>query len=151
MRLVSRTAVIAAALAIGVIAASSAQAGVPVGAGLQAAASVPYSYSHQATTSRWVPPKPNPLIAGLTPWPVSPNPDQQFTPAAVSTAGHLICIPRDRSCQAAATRAVSTAQNEPGFRYDDAAVGASVMVVGLGLLGIAGALAVRRRSRLPHP
>ena len=150
MRLVSRTAVIAAALAIGVIAASSAQAGVPVGAGLQAAASVPYSYSHQATTSRWVPPKPNPLIAGLTPWPVSPNPDQQFTPAAVSTPTHVVCVPRARSCQAAATRVVSTSQNEPGFQYDDAAIGASAMV-GLGLLGIAGALAVRRRSRLPHP
>lgn len=149
MRLVSRTAVIAAALAIGVIAASSAQAGVPVGAGLQAAASVPYSYSHQATTAV-DPPKPNPLIAGLTPRPVSPNPDQQFTPAAVSTPTHVVCVPRARSCQAAATRVVSTAQNEPGFQYDDAAIGASA-IVGLGLLGIAGALAVRRRSRLPHP
>ena len=150
MRLVSRTALIAAALAIGAVASSSAQADTPRGAGHQEAASVPYSYSHQATTSRWVPPKPNPLIAGLTPWPVSPNSDQQFTPAAVSTAGHLICIPRDRSCHPAATRVVSTAQNEPGFEYDDAAIGASVMV-GLGTLGIAGALAIRRRNRLPHP
>jgi len=149
MRLVSRTAVIAAALAIGAVASSSAQADTPRGAGHQEAASVPYSYSHQATTAV-DPPKPNPLIAGLTPRPVSPNPDQQFTPAAVSTAGHLICIPRDRSCHPAATRVVSTAQNEPGFQYDDAAIGASA-IVGLGLLGIAGALAVRRRSRLPHP
>ena len=149
MRLVSRTALIAAALAIGAVASSSAQADIPLGAAHQEAASVPYSYSHRATTAA-VPPKPNPLIAGLTPRPVSPNPDQQFTPAAVSTAGHLICIPRDRSCHPAATRVVSTSQNEPGFQYDDAAIGASAMV-GLGLLGIAGALAVRRRSRLPHP
>ena len=110
---------------------------------------MPYSYSHQATTAV-DPPKPNPLIAGLTPRPVSPNPDQQFTPAAVSTPTHVVCIPRARSCQPAATRVVSTSQNEPGFQYDDAAIGASA-IVGLGLLGIAGALAVRRRSRLPHP
>jgi hypothetical protein len=149
MRLVSRTAVIAAALAIGAIATSSAQADIPLGAAHQEAASVPYSYSHRATTAA-VPPKPNPLIAGLTPWLVSPNPDQQFTPAPASTPTHVVCVPRARSCQPAATRVVSIAQNEPGFQYDDAAIGGSAMV-GLGLLGIAGALVVRRRSRLPHP
>jgi hypothetical protein len=150
MRLVSPTGVIAAALAIGAIATSSAQADVPLRAGHQQATSVPYSYSHQATTPPVVPPTPNPLIAGLTPWPLTPNPDQQSTPAAVSTPRHLICNPRARSCQPATTRVVSTAQNEPGFQYDDAAIGASVMV-GLGTLGIAGALAIRRRNRLPHP
>ena len=150
MRLVSPTGVIAAALAIGAIATSSAQADVPLRAGHQQATSVPYSYSHQATTPSWVPPKPNPLIAGLTPWPVTPNPDQQSTPPAIGTPTHVICSPRARPCHAATTRVVSTAQNEPGFQYDDAAIGASA-IVGLGLLGIAGALAVRRRSRLPHP
>jgi hypothetical protein len=45
--------------------------------------------------------------------------------------------------------ATSTAHSSPGFQYDDAAIGAGVMV-GIGLLGTTGVLAVRRRGQLRH-
>jgi hypothetical protein len=50
---------------------------------------------------------------------------------------------------ATVTPVASTTQGSQRFQYGDAAIGAGVMA-GLVLLAMAGALAVRRHSQLPH-
>lgn len=102
---------------------------------------------------------------------VSPNPDQQLGQATTSSRDGLT-EPRLRAAwlsaafaraaqsyvrsdvtsstpSPSATRA-GTPSGPQGFQFDDAAVGAGV-IVGLTLIGMAGVLTVRRRGQLQHP
>jgi hypothetical protein len=145
MRLPSRSGLIATALAIGAIAAPTAQAGGllsgpgpdPPGAAQQEAQSFLRIYSHPAST--------RPSVA---------TPDQatiardQLGDRQLSAALLRIAQINGRNVAPTATPVATTVSN-PGFQYGDAAVGAGV-IAGLALLGTAGTLAVRRRSQLRH-
>ena len=142
MRLASRSGALATILAIGAIAAPSAQAGLfsagpdPIGAGQQEAQSFLRIYSHPAST---------PAVAA---------PDQatvardQLGDRELSAALLRIAQLNGANIASRATPAASTVN--PEFQYDDAAIGAGVMA-GLILLGTAGTLAVRRRTQPRHP
>jgi hypothetical protein len=146
MRLASRSGLIATTLAIGAIAAPSAQAGLfsngadPKGADQQEAQSFLRIYSHPASTPTVVATHDQATIAR------DQLGDSQLSAALLRQAqlygSHITST---------ATRVVSTA-NPPGFQYGDAAIGAGVMA-GLVLLGMAGTLTVRRRTRTQprHP
>jgi hypothetical protein len=142
MRLVSRGGLIATALAIGAIAAPGAQAGGllsgttpdPPGAAQQEAQSFLRIYSHQAST---------PAVA--TPDKATIARDQ-LGDSQLSAALLRIAQINARNILSTTTMAVRTGD---GFQYDDAAVGAGVMI-GVVLLGTAGAFAVRRRGQLRH-
>jgi hypothetical protein len=72
------------------------------------------------------------------------------TTLVVSTGPRLICTPRSEPpvCRPISTLTGSSASE--GFQFGDAAIGAGVMV-GLTLLGAAGAVMVRPRSELHQP
>jgi hypothetical protein len=149
MRLVTRNGMIATILAVGALAAPSAQAfplegmrADPHATAQPGALSTHPTYSH----STWVV-RPNPdeqLPAASTTWVVRPNPDEQSpasTPSTQSPASTpSIVTPRH-------TAPVTAVRNSPGFQFGDAAIGAGLMT-GLLLLGTAGTLAVRRRGLL---
>jgi hypothetical protein len=141
MRLVSRTGIIATALAIGAIAAPNAQAGLfstgpdPKGAAQQEAQSFLRIYSHPAST----PSAATPDLAAVA-----------RDKASIGAAFDRIALAFDRDSTSTATPVAGIAQGSPGFRYGDAAIGAGMMA-GLILLGAAGALAVRRRAQSRHP
>ena len=144
MRLVSRSGLIATALAIGTIAAPSAQAGLfsgttpdPPGAAQQEAQGFLRIYSHPAST---------PAVATPDKATIARDQlgDRQLSAALLRSAQIY-----GRNVATTATPVATTTPN-PGFQYGDAAVGAGVMT-GLALLGIAGTLAVRRRGQLRHP
>jgi hypothetical protein len=203
MRLMSRSGLIATALAVGAFAAPAAQAGGlmsttapdPPGAAQQEAQSFLRIYSHQASTPSAVVPNPDEQLPASTPTVATPHKatvarDQlgdrrlsaafvriaqidgrNITPTtttAVSTGAYvpgdavvprfigppearLFCAPRSapRFRHPISSTPTSTASHSPGFQYDDAAIGAGVMV-GLVLVGTAGALGVRRRGQLRH-
>jgi hypothetical protein len=126
MRVVSRSGLITIALAIGAIAAPSAQA---------------FRY--------YAPPASTPSVQAK----VTVQPARNTTPVVGKTQQWICKIRSPRSepvfCLSASTLAASTT-NQGTFRVDDAAIGAGV-VAGLALLGIGGTLAVRRRGELIHP
>jgi hypothetical protein len=145
MRLVPRTGLIATALAIGTIAAPSAQAGLfsgpgpdPPGAAQQEAQGFLRIYSHPASTPPSVGTPDQATIAR------DQLGDRQLSAALLRMAQIY-----GRNVATTATPVASTAP-KPGFQYDDAAVGAG-LTAGLVLLGVAGTLAVRRRGQLRHP
>jgi hypothetical protein len=76
-----------------------------------------------------------------------PGPDPPGA-AQQEAQGFLRIYSHSATAPSVAAPAQATAANQ-GFQYGDAAVGAGV-VVGLGLLGTAGALTVRRRGELRH-
>jgi hypothetical protein len=143
MRLVSRSGLFATILAIAAIATPSAQAGLfsagsdPSGAGQQEAQSFLRIYSHPASTP----------TAVATPDQATVGRDQ-LGDAQLSAALERQAQIYGRSIASTATPVASVSSN-PGFQFDDAAIGAAVMA-GLVLLGIGGTLAVRRRSQLHH-
>ena len=141
MRLVSRSGLIATTLAIGAIAAPSAQAGLfsgsapdPAGAAQQEAQSFLRIYSHQASTV-------------ATPDQATIARDQLGDRNLAAALLRLAQI-NGRNVATTATPVASTTPS-PGFQYGDAAVGAGT-IAGLALLGTAGTLAVRRRGQLRH-
>jgi len=160
MRLKSRSGPIATAVAIAAIAApSAAQA-----SGLAGVAGSPAVAAHEEGQSfRWVESHP----AAISPA-VRPNPDEQ-APASQPTgskpvnpvvptrlgnrvlSGNLLRTTPVTGHEAPSTAkpAVTTSSGSQGFHYDDAAIGAGVMV-GLMLLGGGTVLVVRRRSQLSH-
>jgi hypothetical protein len=148
MRLVSRTGLIATAVAIGVIAAPAASAD-PSHSGWNPPPSwvVRANPDHQAAELAGPATAHKYSLARI----VGRNSDQQVQAYAATTTGsHLICVPRSDRCSTVSNTPATTAQPDPGFQYDDAVIGAGVMT-GVLLLGAAGTLAVRRRNEVPHP
>jgi hypothetical protein len=166
MRLVSRSARIATAIAIGAIVAPSAQASALAGGGLSGLAGSPAVAAHEEGQSfRWID-----SHLGSNSSAVRPNPDEQLPASkpSVATPVKVTIVPERRGDRVlsgnllrtaplngpnvvtTATPAVRTTSGSQGFQYDDAAIGAGVMV-GLALLGTAGTLAARRRAQLRHP
>ena len=143
MRFVSRTGMIATTLAIGAIAAPNAQAGLfstgpdPKGAAQQEAQSFLRIYSHPASTPTAVATPDQATVAR-----------DQLGDAQLSAALERQAQIYGRNIASTPTPVASVSSN-PGFQFDDAAIGAAVMA-GLVLLGIGGTLAVRRRSQLHH-
>jgi cytoskeletal protein RodZ len=175
MRLGSRGVPIATVLAIGALAAPGAHAiAIPTGAMIdhsgraqQDRLSSQWMYRHLASTSPTVRPNPDEQAPASTPQVVRVHSNGQApaSPPAVAAADKAAIV-RDRLADRVQSplptaaisghnvasppiRVVSTTQGSPGFQYDDAAVGAGVMV-GLVLLGTAGTLVVRRREDLRH-
>ena len=62
----------------------------------------------------------------------------------------LICTPRSEPGTCRVISTTSGAGSTSAFQFDDAAIGAGVMA-GLAMLGMAGALPLRRRAQLRHP
>jgi len=164
MRLVSRTGVIVAVLAVGAIAAPVASAD-PSHSGWNPAPSgwvVGPNPDQQAAEPAAAPAARGYLSARV----VRSNPDEQLSQATTSSRDGLT-EPQLRAAFAralqthgrsgaptstsslSATRA-STPSGSPGFHFDDAAIGAGV-IAGLTLIGMAGVLTVRRRSQLQRP
>jgi hypothetical protein len=145
MRLASRSGALATILAIGAIAAPSAQAGLfsagpdPIGAGQQEAQGFLRIYSHQAPTP----------TAAATPDQATVAVDQ-LGDRQLSAALLRIAQIDGRNVASTAAPVVSANPGSPGFQFGDAAIGAGVMA-GLVLLGTAGTLAVRRRDQLRQP
>jgi hypothetical protein len=150
MRPASRIRLIATALAIGAIAAPTAQAGGFFRGISSHPASTPSGATpDQVTSSRnGVELRLRAVFAHRV---RTHGANTTTTPVtAVRTGLHLICVPRSRSCSTVSNTLASTASRSLGFQYGDAAIGAGLMV-GLGLLGMAGTLAVRRSAQLRHP
>jgi hypothetical protein len=158
MRLVTRNGMVATILAVGAIAAPSAQA-FPL-EGMRAdphATAQPAALSAHPTysDSTWVV-RPNPdeqSPAASTTWVVRPNPDEQ-SPASTPSTQSPASTPSTQSPASTPsivtprhTAPVTAVRNSPGFQFGDAAIGAGLMT-GLLLLGTAGTLAVRRRGLL---
>jgi hypothetical protein len=128
MRLAIRSGLIATALAIAVVAAPAASAG--TGAG-------------QTSISPWA----GPLALQRSPATTqSPTP----TPTISPWAGPLALAHETSGSVKVPPIVVHVSAPSNGFHYGDAAVGAGV-IAGLTLLGVAGALTVRRRGELRHP
>lgn len=160
MRLKSRSGLVATAVAIAAIAAPGAQA-----SGLAGVAGSPAVAAHEEGQSfRWVESHAAAISSG-----VRPNPDEQ-APASEPTgskpvggsvvptrrgdrvlSGNLVRTTPVTGHEAPSTAkpAVTTSSGSQGFQFDDAAIGAGVML-GLVLLGGGTALVVRRRSQLSH-
>jgi hypothetical protein len=137
MRLVSRGGLMAIALVVGAIVVPTARAG-----GLAGISSAPAS-NHSVVVP----------IRGEA---VSASVSSTATLGRVTSSRDGVGEPRLRAYFAQATRthlrssAPTTSSGSEGFQYGDAAVGAGVMA-GLVLLGIAGALAARRRRQPLQP
>jgi hypothetical protein len=157
MRLTSRSGLIATILAIGAIAAPTAQAGGlmsatasdPPGAAQQEAQSFLRIYSHQASTpTRVVVSNPDEQLPASTPAVATPDKAtiarDQLGDQQLSAALLRIAQVNGRNIPSTTTTAVRTGN---GFQYDDAAVGAGVMVAVLALAGTA-VLTLRRRGHL---
>ena len=169
MRLVSRSGLIAIALAVGAVAAPASQASSLAGISSAPAARSPVMLPIPAQQVSAPVVTPN-LDKQGSAWVVKPNPDEQASAATLSGAtpgqatssrdgvgeprlrAQLAQLARTRVDKIKSTTApeVSGSSGPQGFHLGDAAIGAGVMV-GLMLLGAAGALAARRRGRPLHP
>ena len=161
MRLISRSGMIATAVAIIAVAAPSAQAFIDLpGAGLHPAAAVQQDaqgfgiYRHGAPTSPPVGPNPDEQLLGSKPAVASPAKatigrhqlQDPWLSAAIAQGAQI----NPSKVASTATPAASTASGSQGFHFDDAAIGAGV-IAGLTLIGMAGVLTVRRRGQLQRP